>query len=200
MSKKSWRSSGVKPKIESNKIDHGLEPGKYNIVSVHIELFRSNKQSRTSLTQIGCVVHGSDDPFFRSIKPSGLEEYLDCYKLGGDLLQALHMTREDDGTFLFRTRFESVDEMSNKLVCVNEDDALRSFVRYLRKYPNCVILGVDEDTLTILVEKMRNIDDKMPNFVGFTHWKRVLKYLDVNNYKKVDLEDYCRGYLASYNS
>ena len=176
-----------------------LESGKFNIVSVHMELFRSNKHSWINLTQIGCVVHGSDDSFFRSIKPSGLEEYLDCYKLGGDLLQALHMTREEDRTFLFRTRFESV-KMSNKVVCVNECDALRSFVSYLSKYPNCVIIGVDEDTLAILKDKIRIIGEEMPNIVGYTHWKRVLKYLDVNNYKEVDLEEYCSGDLASYNS
>ena len=47
------------------------------------------------LTQIGCVSSISDaDSFFRIIKPSGIEDYLDNYKLGGDLLQALNMTRE----------------------------------------------------------------------------------------------------------
>merc|ERR1719233_887823 len=171
MSKKSWRSSGVKPTIKSNKIDHGLEPGKYNIVSVHLELFRSRKRLSTSLAQIGCIVHGSEDSFFRSIKPSGLEEYLDRYKLGGDLLQALHMTREDDGTFLFRKQFEDV-EKRNKIVCVEESEAISSLLRYLEKYPNCVILGVDEDTVAILANKLGKDEVEKLKVIGYTYWKR----------------------------
>jgi len=198
MNKKN-RSSGVKPKIDSKKIDHGLEPGKYNIVVVHIELFRSRKQSSTSLTQIGCAVPGSDDSFFRSIKPSGLEKYLDCYKLGGDLLQALHMTREDDGTFLFRKQFENVGKC-NKIVCVEESEAISSLIIYLKRYPNCVILSVDEDTVAILTKKLGMDEVEKLKVVGFTYWKRVLKYLDVEDYKNVDLEDYCGDELPSYKS
>ena len=41
--------------------------------------------------------------------PPDLTKYLESYKLGGDLLLHLNMTREDDGdSFLFRRRFEVV--------------------------------------------------------------------------------------------
>jgi len=191
--------SGGKPKIELKKSDHDLEPGKYNIVGVHIELFRSSKQSSTSLTQIGCVVHDYDDSFFKSIKPSGIDEYLDCYKLGGDLLQALHMTREDDGTFLFRKQFEDV-EKCNKVICIEESEAILSLLKYLQKYPNCVILGVDEDTVAILAKKLGKNEVEKSNVIGFTYWKRVLKYLDVEDYKNIELEDYCGDGIPCYKS
>ena len=191
-------NNGVLPKIVSEKIGHDLEPGKYTIVSVHIELFRTSKQSSSTLTQIGCVVYGSDDCFFRSVKPSGIEEYLDCYKLGGDLLQALHMTREEDGTFLFKKQFEDV-EKCDKIVCAEESEAISSLFRYLEKYPNCVILGVDEDTVATLAKKLGKTELKKMKVKGYTYWNRVLKYLDVENYKNVDLEDYCDD-LPSYKS
>ena len=49
---------------------------------------------------------------------SGIEDYLNNYKLGGDLLQALHMTSEEDGTFLFRSRFETTDKYVYITRCV----------------------------------------------------------------------------------
>ena len=94
------------------------------------------------------------------------------------------MTREDDGTFLFRSRFEDV-ENNNKIVCVPETEALLSLLSYLKKFPKCVILGVDEDTVAIFTDKIRNIDEEIAksNIIGFTYWKRVLKYLDVEDLK-----------------
>jgi len=193
------KKTGKKSKTSLEKSDQDLYPGKYNIISVHVELLRSSQNLSTSLTQIGCEAFGSDDSFFRSIKPSCLEEYLDCYKLGGDLLQAVHMTREEDGTFLFRERFEDV-EKSNKVVCVEESEALGSLRAYLQKYPNCVILGVDQETLAILAEKIGFANLKKLNVVGFTYWKRVLEYLNVEDFDKVDLEDFCVEGLGSYSS
>ena len=167
-----------------------LNAGRYSIVSVHLELFRSRfgKHCSTKLTQIGCVA-SDGDCFFRSIKPSGIEDYLNNYKLGGDLLQALHMTCED-GTFLFRTRFETT-EKSDNYACVEEDATLSCLLEFLQKYPNCIIVGVDEDTVAILKKRLRRVDrEKVKSVVGFTYWRRVLKYLDVDNYKSVDLEEY----------
>ena len=94
-----------------------LKVGTYPLVSTHIELFRSNKSP-----QVSCLVSGLDSgsaSFFRAIKPWGLENYLDNYKLGGDLLKALHMTREEDGKFLYRSQFETVEE-DDKIVCFEE--------------------------------------------------------------------------------
>ena len=132
-----------------------IKKGTYPIISVHIELFRSNKSPSTKLTQIGCVVPGlKQSKFFKAIKPRGLEKYLDTYKLGGDLLQALHMTREDDGSFQFRSQFEIVED-AQKIVCVEESEALEGFLNFLENFPNCVILGVDEDSISIIVKKLK---------------------------------------------
>jgi len=169
-----------------------LKDGTYHIVSVHIEQFRSNKSPSTKLTQIGCVVSGSKpSSFFRAIKPRGLEKFLDSKKLSGDLLQALHMTREEDGKFLFRSQFEIVQE-NNKIVCVEESEALKGLLDFLEDFPNCIILGVDEDSISILVEKLRDANkDRFRQLItGFTYWKRVLKYLDVDGYRTIDLEEF----------
>jgi len=167
-----------------------LVAGKYTILSVHLELFRSNKLSSNKLTQIGCVVLGSNPClFFKAVTPCGLEKYLDHCKLGGDLLQALHMTREDDGTFLFRSRFEAIE--GEKIICIKENEALQSFLDFLGNYPNSVLLGVDEDTISILAQKLKNLDrEKFSKITGFTYWKRVLKYLDMEDYKSIELEEY----------
>ena len=68
------------------------------------------------------LISVSLSPYFVLRAPSGIEDYLNNYKLGGDLLQALHMTCED-GTFLFRTRFETTEKSDND-ACVEEDAAL----------------------------------------------------------------------------
>ena len=116
--------------------------------------------------------------------------YLDHYKLGGDLLQALHMTREDDGTWLFRSRFEVIKE-AEKIVCHQESEAIASLLDFLLNYPNCIVVGVDEDTVAILVKKLKYFcGDQWKTISGFTYWKRVLKYLDVDEYKNIDLEEY----------
>ena len=113
-----------------------LEPGQYTVVSVHVEVFRSSKSPTTKLTQIGCSVWGKEQKrFFRAVKPNGLEKYLDTCKLGGDLLRALHMTREDDGSFQFRSQFDIIAD-DKKIVCVEERRALKDFIEYLRNIPN----------------------------------------------------------------
>ena len=78
------RTEEIKLKTKEKK-SPTLKEGEYPIVSIHIELFRSNKSTSIKLTQLSCLVSGSDS-FFRGIKPRGLENYLDNYKLGGDLL------------------------------------------------------------------------------------------------------------------
>ena len=169
-----------------------LSSGKYSIACIHLEFFRSSKHSFQKLTQIGCVVSDSNpDLFFKAMKPSGIETYLDTYRIGGDLLQALHMTREEDGTFLFRSRFEDPEE-TDDVVCISEEEALKSFFGFLQKFSGCVILGVDEETVSILLKKLRNVVkcDISDVVKGFTHWRRVLKHIDVAGYNNLDLEEF----------
>ena len=74
-------------------------------------------------------------------------------------MQALHMTKEKDGTFLFRSQFEFVQE-DEKIWCVAEREALTSFLDFLEKFPNAIILGVDENSVSILVKKLKLLNKK----------------------------------------
>ena len=113
-------SSSNLPEVNNTKTTTENNPDQksYQFLFVHIETFNSNKSSSTHLTQIGCSAGSSE--FLCAIKPSGLARYLDRFKLGGDLLKALHMTREEDGTFQFRSQFEIVSDQREELICVSD--------------------------------------------------------------------------------
>ena len=81
------------------------EAGPYTLVSCHLEGLRSSLSPTLHLTQLAATTSTSytdNSTFFRAIAPPGLGSYLDECRVGGDLLQVLHMAREDRGTFLFR--------------------------------------------------------------------------------------------------
>ena len=79
----------------------------YSQVFCHLETIASSFSPSLHLTQLAATT--AEGHLFRPILPPNLTKYLDTYKLGGDLLLNLNMTREDDGdTFLFRRRFEVV--------------------------------------------------------------------------------------------
>lgn len=162
----------------------------YTLVYVHIETFHSSKSSSTWLTQIGGCTE--DQEFFRAIRPPGLTSYLGSYKLGGDLLKALHMTQEADDTFLFRSQFEVIVDATQKIVCVREKAAVKDFLSWLSKFENCILLGVDENTLSILKKKANEYDDRkyFKQVVGYSYWKRILSKLSPKNASEEDLEEY----------
>ena len=73
--------------------------------------------------------------------PPVLAEYLDNFKLGGDLMQSLTMTRdpEDKNTFLFRPTV--LVEDVPRVVCVPEKEALCSFLKFLEDLgPNIILV------------------------------------------------------------
>ena len=81
------------------------EAGAYTLVCCHLEGLRSSLSPTLHLTQLAATTSTSytdNSTFFRAIAPPGLGSYLDECRVGGDLLQVLHMAREDRGTFLFR--------------------------------------------------------------------------------------------------
>ena len=51
-------------------------------------------------------------------------------------------------------------EDEKKIVCVDEKKALIEFLAFLQDFPTCVILGVDEDSVSILVKKLKEINKK----------------------------------------
>ena len=63
--------------------------------------------------------------------------------------------------------------------CVPEDAAISAFFVFLGSIgPNVVLFGLDEDTVGVLVQKLKAKDkQKFRNLVaGYTWWKRILKH------------------------
>ena len=61
-------------------------------VFCHLEFLRSASSPNPHLTQLAAVSTDDRSPLFLPVFPPGLAEYLDDYKLSGDLMQALTMT------------------------------------------------------------------------------------------------------------
>ena len=100
---------------------------------------------------------------------------LNSYKLSGDLLKALHVSREDGGIFQFRSQFEIIEE-NEKIFCVDEKRALKDFLYFLDRYPNSILIGVDENSISVLVRKLKYLNFGMFQRLvkGFSHLKIIL--------------------------
>ena len=111
-------------------------------VFCHLEFLRSSSSPDLHLTQLAAVSPDNHLPIFLPVVPPVLAQYLDNYKLGGDLMQALTMTRdlEDKNTFLFRPTV-LVEEV-RRVVCVPEQEALRSFLNFFDGLGRNIILVV----------------------------------------------------------
>ena len=118
------------------------------------------------------------NPFFDAVKPSGCSKLLDHYKVHGDLLHAFHMTREDDKkTYVFRRQF---DVTAKKEVCRSVYNVLEDFLDFLNR--PCVLVGTEEQTVTILINKMKKLlpvkfGKVEKNLKGYSYWKRMLQHL-----------------------
>ena len=111
------------------------------LVFCHLEYLRSKSSPNVHLTQLAAVSIGHHPPVFLPVVPPVLAEYLENFKLGGDLMQALTMTRdlEDKNTFLFRPTV-LVEEVP-RVVCVPEKEALCSFLKFLEDLgPNIILV------------------------------------------------------------
>ena len=107
--------------------DFQLGMGEYfTLLCLHIETFRVSNNSCVSVTQIGVTTGlnngqtGDREEMFLAVRPQGLQDCLDNYKLEGDLLRALHMTQEEGGHFLFRDRFSARDPDKDVIVCLDQ--------------------------------------------------------------------------------
>ena len=118
-----------------------VEMERKKLVFCHLEFMRSSSSPDLHLTQLAAVSPDHHTPVFLPVAPPVLPEYLDNYKLGGDLMQVLTMTRdqEDKNTFLFRPTV-LVEEVQ-RVVCVPEKEALRSFLNFLDGLgPNIILV------------------------------------------------------------
>ena len=112
------------------------------LVFCHLEFLRSSSSPDLHLTQLAAVATDHHPPVFLPVAPPVLAEYLDDYKVGGDLMQALTMTRdsEDKNTFLFRPAV--LVEDVPRVVCATEKEALCSFLKFLEDHGPKMILVV----------------------------------------------------------
>ena len=109
------------------------------MVFYHHEYLCSSSSSDLHLTQLAAVSPGHETVFF-PVLSSILPDILDKYKVEGDLLQALNMTREDN-TFLFGSTV-LVEEVP-RIVCVSETVVLHKLIKYLEAVGPNIILVVE---------------------------------------------------------
>ena len=86
----------------------------------------------------------------------------------------MKIVREDQQTFLFREK--ALVSETKRLECVTEKKAMELFFRYLEHVgPNIVLVGVDEDSIGMLLQKLESHNAKnfLQSVVGYTWWKRI---------------------------
>ena len=114
----------------------------FKMVFCHLEFLRSSSSPDLHLTQLAAFPFPAAPDHlsvFLPVVPPVLAEYLDHYKVGGDLMQTLTMTREGRDTFLFRPPI-LVEEVQ-RVVCVPENEALRTFLDFLEMIgPNIILV------------------------------------------------------------
>ena len=148
----------------------------------HLEGLRSSLSSTLHLTQLAATTHSST--FFRPILPPVLTHYLDNFKIGGGVLGALNMVREEASSFLFRPPV--LVEQVERVACVREEEALVAFLDMLEGLGRDVVLvGVDEGTVGLLMARLKAVDRARVRklVAGYTWWRRVLKYSDHPGYR-----------------
>ena len=160
----------------------------YNICAVDVQYYYSSLNQSINLIQLSAslcqdknlIDLKNTEEFHEHIKPNDCEEILRNYTLNGDMMKVLNMTQEEDGTYLYRNRLDVTDK---GLICKDEESALKSFVHFIL---NCkkpvVLLGIDEESLAILVMKVRSLLKKLGKeslFDGvksFTDWKKLSSF------------------------
>ena len=139
-----------------------------------MELFRSSTSTTTHLTQLAATNTTNLCNIFLPILPTVLVDLLDRYRVG-NLLEAMKIIREDQQTFLFRD--ETLVSEAKRFECVQEKKAMELFFKYLEHVgPNIVLVGVDEDSIGVLLQKLEshNANKFLQSVVGYTWWKRIL--------------------------
>ena len=171
---------------------------KFTLISVHLDTFKASNEKKFTISQIGCstsLTGDKEDTFFAPIKPANLENYLENYKMEGDLLKALHITESDNGKFEFRAQFEIKRKEKNKIYCSSEEEALENIKIFLRKHSNVILFAIDKETIECFTTKIQFKPGADIDIAGFLTWSDVLtfscKYLSNNQFDPTaDLEDF----------
>ena len=151
-----------------------FRPKNCQLVFCHLELLRSSSYPTIYLTQLAATNANNNCNIFVPIVPSILENLSDMYSVG-NLLEAMKIVKDDQGSFLFRDQV-SMSE-TRRLECVEEEKALELFFKYLELAgPNVVLVGVDEDAIGVLLQKLEehNASKLLELVVGYTWWSRIL--------------------------
>ena len=98
------------------------------IVFCHIESLRLSSSPELHLTQVAGSCHNPQANVFLPVLPSILPQYLNNYKLGGDIMRTLNLI-ENNGSYLFRPSV--LVENTPGIEYVDEDQALRTFLDFL---------------------------------------------------------------------
>ena len=89
---------------------------------------------------------------------------------------------ESTSTFLFRPTV-LVSEVE-RVECVSEEAAISAFFAFLKFVgPNVVLVGLDEDTVGVLIQKLKTKDkaEFLSLVAGYTWWKRILKHTNMKH-------------------
>ena len=127
--------------VERQDKEGAEETKSSKLVFCHLEFLRCTSSPDLHLTQLAAVSIGHHPPVFLPVVPPVLAEYLENFKVGGDLMQALTMTRdlEDKNTFLFGPTM--LVEEGPRMVCVTEKEALGRFLKFLEDLgPNIILV------------------------------------------------------------
>ena len=93
------------------------------------------------------------------------------------------MSREEStSTFLFRSPV--LVKHVKRVECVPENAAIAAFFQFLKTIgPNVVLVGLDEDTVGILVQKLKAKDKTWFRSLvaGYSWWKRILKHSNMKH-------------------
>ena len=93
------------------------------------------------------------------------------------------MSREEStSTFLFRSPV--LVKHVKRVECVPENAAIAAFFQFLKTIgPNVVLVGLDEDTVGILVQKLKAKDKAWFRSLvaGYSWWKRILKHTNMKH-------------------
>ena len=98
------------------------------------------------------------------------------------LKHILTSREESTSTFLFRPTV--LVAQVDRVECISEEAALDAFFSFLKSVgPNVVLVGMDEDTVGVLVKKLKAKDRaEFRNLVaGYSWWKRILKHTDMRH-------------------
>jgi len=193
--------------LNANKSDLSSNED-YTLLCLHLDTFKASNESTFTISQLGCCTanlsNNKPETFFTPIKPPKLENYLENYKMEGDLLKALHVTDSDKGRFEFRAQFEIKRKEKNKIYCTSETEAIDNLKTILKTHERIIIFAIDKETIEHFLFKLNLQEKEKSRIVGFMTWSDVLKF--TSNFvgyfsPDTDLEDFYSencGKVAGY--